>query len=437
MKIDLNELNNKPSPNQQTTKSKEDSWKNELFYNHFKKNVQDSNRDSYEKSNTKLVESLISNYEYYNIQTTNRIKENGQIEMSAVIETGVRNLTYAQSDKIHVNVLEGYTYRAKVDVSSHKVYLEYHNDEGEIKAYVADVPSIAKNTENPMEQLALASWNEVLEKNRQELGFTQYKAPILAGMTIPGKYVNGCFISELTTYEDTIYFGKFGDACGMADIFGGSWSDYYSMDESEPHPESVSIKLFTGRTVVVDINRSSQISQLQGVLSQAEYAQLTDALEDEVGSIRMPQEKWDKLLKWTDEAIEAFKKQTQEKIEVQEKELLEQKRLEKNVPYGHLANEDGVIIYNGVVFNCDEETNSICLGDMSNPTEVLTIPLSEGGCLKVNRDNYGDLVNAILMFSPEDRNRIMRAIAQDKKVQEIRKQIEDEKAHAVQNTNHL
>ncbi len=64
---------------------------------------------------------------------------------------------------------------------------------------------------------------------------------------------------------------------------------------------------------------------------------------------------------------------------------------------------------------------------MSDLRNVLTIPLSGGGCLKVNRDNLGDLSQAITMFSPEDINLIMRAIADDKKVQEMQNTIEEEK----------
>jgi hypothetical protein len=61
----------------------------------------------------------------------------------------------------------------------------------------------------------------------------------------------------------------------------------------------------------------------------------------------------------------------------------------------------------------------------NNPTNVLSIPLSKGGCLKVNRDNLGDLAKAIGMFSPEDINLIMRAIAQDTKIKEMQKEIDD------------
>ncbi len=106
---------------------------------------------------------------------------------------------------------------------------------------------------------------------------------------------------------------------------------------------------------------------------------------------------------------------------------IKQLRQESAVPYGYLA-VDGVINYNGVCFVCDAETNSICLGDMTDKENVLTITLSGGGHLKVNRNNIGDLSKAAGMFSPEDLNLIMRAIAQDAKIQSMKKEIEDTEA---------
>lgn len=106
------------------------------------------------------------------------------------------------------------------------------------------------------------------------------------------------------------------------------------------------------------------------------------------------------------------------------KNPLENIRQTAKVPYGYLA-KDGAITYNGVTFVCDERTNSICLGDMSDKKKVLNIPLSGGGHLKVNRDNLGDLAKAIGMFSPEDVNLILRAIAQDTKVQSMQQELED------------
>lgn len=99
-------------------------------------------------------------------------------------------------------------------------------------------------------------------------------------------------------------------------------------------------------------------------------------------------------------------------------------RQTSKVPYGYLA-KDGVITYNGVTFVCDVRTNSICLGDMTDKKKVLNIPLSGGGHLKVNRDNIGDLAKAIGMFSPEDVNLILRAIAQDTKIQSMQQELED------------
>ena len=99
--------------------------------------------------------------------------------------------------------------------------------------------------------------------------------------------------------------------------------------------------------------------------------------------------------------------------------------VDNGVPYNYLA-KDGIIDYNGVVFVCDEEHKAICLGDMSDKSKCLTIPLSGGGSLIVNRDNLDSLAKAIGMFSPEDVNLIMRAIAEDAKIQQMKQQIDDE-----------
>lgn len=105
--------------------------------------------------------------------------------------------------------------------------------------------------------------------------------------------------------------------------------------------------------------------------------------------------------------------------------LIDRLNGKKKAPYSELA-KDGIIEYNGVTFVCDDERQRICLGDVSNPKDCLNIPLSGGGSLVVNRDNLGDLANAIGMFSPEDINRIMRAITTDNKEQEMENEIDDD-----------
>lgn len=168
---------------------------------------------------------------------------------------------------------------------------------------------------------------------------------------------------------------------------------------------------------------------------------------------------WNQMLESVDSYLEAVKEEQKVRFakrdeEKEEKQLL-QKRLaaEKaikqqeessvnvkeiltvrtggstDVPYGYLA-KDGIIEYKGAVFVCDVEHHAICLGDMTNPADVLTIPLTEGGCLKVNRENIGELSKAISMFSPADVRRIMVAIAQDAKCRQMQEEM-DETVHSI------
>ncbi|MBR5565605.1 MAG: hypothetical protein IKW08_05495 [Roseburia sp.] len=158
---------------------------------------------------------------------------------------------------------------------------------------------------------------------------------------------------------------------------------------------------------------------------------------------------WKKMLEGLDDYLDEVKEEQKirfEKMdeEQQEKELLQKRLMQKemmteanikevlvartggtlDVPYGYLA-KNGVIEYNGVIFVCDEIHNAICLGDMTDESKVLNIPLSEGGCLKVNRDNLNDLAKAISMFSPEDIKRIMEAIATDAKCQQMQQEMDE------------
>ena len=66
------------------------------------------------------------------------------------------------------------------------------------------------------------------------------------------------------------------------------------------------------------------------------------------------------------------------------------------------------------------------MGDVTNSKDCITVGLEKGGSLVFNRNNIDDLVRAIDMFSPEDINRIMRAIAEDAKIRQVKMQIEDE-----------
>ncbi len=100
-------------------------------------------------------------------------------------------------------------------------------------------------------------------------------------------------------------------------------------------------------------------------------------------------------------------------------------------PYQALA-KDGVIEYKGVTFVCDFLRNQITLGDVSNKKDCIIVALSEGGSLVVNRDNLSDLSKAIGMFSAEDVNRIMRAIALDNKIHQMQQELEEEENKVIE-----
>ena len=202
---------------------------------------------------------------------------------------------------------------------------------------------------------------------------------------------------------------------------------------------------YTGNTSVSNSSQSKNVDYMELIANYKKeiYEKVkNNETEEEIatGGASYTQSKWRKLMESVDEQIEDIKEQQEERAE-QQKEKAEAKRTyeavsagkkptleishkNSNVPYGELA-QNGVITYNGVTFVCDERTNSICLGDMSDKSKVLNIALSGGGCLKVNRDNIGDLSACVGMFSPEDLNLIMRAIAQDTKAQEMQLEKED------------
>ncbi len=110
--------------------------------------------------------------------------------------------------------------------------------------------------------------------------------------------------------------------------------------------------------------------------------------------------------------------------EIYKKIVLE--KTESKAPYSQLADENGLIHYNGVTYVCNYKKNELCLGDVSDPEKIITIPLSGGGCLKVNRENLDDLSSSIGMFSPEDIKRILHAISTDKKSKNKQMEIEQE-----------
>lgn len=165
------------------------------------------------------------------------------------------------------------------------------------------------------------------------------------------------------------------------------------------------------------------------ILQRAENGEIQPAIA--IGGNAFTDGAWNKLIERIDANVEDVKKEQEERFARIDKEQAEKAALKKleeqesKAPYSYLA-KDGIIAYNGVVFVCDEEHRAICLGDMTKAEDVITIPLTEGGCLKVNRNNLSELSQAISMFSPSDIRRILVAIQQDAKCEQMKLQLEED-----------
>ncbi|MCI8327131.1 MAG: hypothetical protein HFI37_05070 [Lachnospiraceae bacterium] len=92
------------------------------------------------------------------IHTSMLLHESGRIKLSAVIECSARNIRYAQSDHVKVYMEDGYVLKAQVEASEHKVYIEKKMDNGEVIGYEVDPLKLSSDTEDPIEQMALESW---------------------------------------------------------------------------------------------------------------------------------------------------------------------------------------------------------------------------------------------------------------------------------------
>ena len=198
-------------------------------------------------------------------------------------------------------------------------------------------------------------------------------------------------------------------------------------------------------SAIKNMSRSELLSSISARKNEiAEKLQKGETQESfEIGGSSFTNGEWDKLISKVDSQIDEIKEEQKLRKEKQEEQ---QEAYEVAVsrtnsmfqklngvykqacPYEYLA-KDGVIEYNGIVFACDTENNAISLGDVSDKSKVITVRLSGGGTLYVNRENIGDLSQAMGIFSPEDVNCILRALADDAKIQKTEEEIEEAGAH--------
>ena len=371
------------------------------FYESLAENINNRNENTQNNAAVAITATIAAQpYAYRNVISAENY-ENEIAGINSITGCEVRQLNYQDSDYVKAFPEQGYSLVAKVDYEDRSIYIERRAEDGSVSGYEVALDKIADNTTNPIEQTALEAWGKVeLEKNVAVIDDNQY------------------------TFQDD---NKQVDE-KIAPIQNASQSD-------------------------TNKNETGEETDAEEELTWEEaLAQFYDFIQDRIkngdekymiGNSEFSQKEWEKFLESLDKQIDDIVEETKEHAEkvknqyidadkiaglnrTQIAELALQSRNDEyaGVPYGYLA-KGGVIEYKGVVFVCDKEHKAIHLGDTSNMKNCIRIPLSKGGCLIVNRANLGDLARAIGMFSPEDVNLILRAIAEDAKVQQMKKEIDD------------
>ena len=92
-------------------------------------------------------------------------------QLQGAREVEVRRIPYSACDKVEINVLEGYTLKAKLEKGEGgrkeqpgSVYVEMKEDSGFVKAFLFDAEAVSKNSRSAVERIA---YEEVMEQGRQ------------------------------------------------------------------------------------------------------------------------------------------------------------------------------------------------------------------------------------------------------------------------------
>ncbi|MBD5444993.1 MAG: hypothetical protein HDR29_05515 [Lachnospiraceae bacterium] len=360
------------------------------FYESLSENINDMNGNSQKSAVAPKSSVPTKPYAYRNVPSVESY-DSDIVNVSSVTGCEVRQITYSDSDYVKVFAKQGYTLMMQVDMDNRSVYVERRMEDGSVSGYEVEFDKIADDTDNPIELAALEAWGKTLLEKK------------VAGTSGESKEEAISIEEALKQFyefiQDRIKNGPPKYAIGNSE---------FSQDEWEKLLASIDEQL-------EDIKE-----EVEDRVEKIEAMQLRAELEKE-------KEEENKAPTNSKQYISADEVAGLDSTQLVEKALLRGREEYEGVPYGYLA-KNGVIEYNGVTFVCDKEHKAIHLGDTSDKNKCITIPLSKGGCLIVNRDSLGGLARAIGMFSPEDVNLIMRAIAEDAKIQQMKQQIDEDES---------
>ncbi|MBD5519900.1 MAG: hypothetical protein HDR03_01505 [Lachnospiraceae bacterium] len=360
------------------------------FYESLSDNINDMNGSSQKSAAAPKTSVPTKPYAYRNVPSVGNY-DNEVVNVSSVTGCEVRQITYNESNYVKVFVQEGYSFMAQVDMDNRSIYIERKTEDGSVSGYKVELDKIADDTQNPIELAALEAWGKtLLEKKVAETSGESEEEALSIDEALRQFYD---FI------QDRIKNGSPKYAIGNSE---------FSQDEWEKLLASIDEQLDDAREEVEDRIERMEAMQLRAELEKE---------KEEQNEARTNSKQY----------ISADEVAGLDSTQLVEKALLRGRDDMEGVPYGYLA-KNGVIEYKGVTFVCDKEHNAIHLGDTSDKNKCIRIPLSKGGCLIVNRDSLDGLARAIGMFSPEDVNLIMRAIAEDAKVQQMKQQIDEDES---------
>lgn len=380
----------------------------ESAYDKFSKNLskkaeqKSDEMENHKESRTEGLSVTQVDYRSGKVASELAVQQSGRVQISSVTECSVRHITYEESDHVKVCITEGYSLKAQVDMTAHSVYIEQKMEDGTLRGYEVNPLKAAEDTEDAIEQMALESW-EITRKLLQGEGNYSNAAPSETKEDTEDMTLDEALMKFYDFVEDRIKNGPPKIRIGASEFSVEEWERLLKKVDGDINAMKEELRERIRK------EKEKELLQRASSDTQEETVAVTES-----GSVTVS----GSVTETEDESAIGGAAPRGSSF------LARLNRVQK-APYSYLADENGCINYNGVIFICDDKKKQICLGDVSNPKDVLTIPLSKGGCLKVNRDNLGDLAKAIDMFSPEDIERIMRAIAQDTKAQQMQLEIDE------------
>lgn len=386
--------------------------------------------DMYTKEADKRQTSVQTENRSGRIATELFVQGAGRHSMAAVMECSVRHIALEESDRTRAYPAEGYMLKVQVDLNSHTVYVEQKNDDGTCRAYDVNPFLVSEHTKSPITQIAMEAWIAAQKAENGEEDTEEAKGTEETDSEGTGEEPDtarlSAFEQRLLEFKEYVR-ERLKDGPPKIPIGGAEFTE----EEWEKLIRKIDRDIDAYKEELRERIRKRKEAEAVQKTADRVTDTVQKAAEAVSGKVQASgstsdQKESDGLILSENEALEGIENKAP-----RGSSLFARLSGEKKAPYSYLADASGTIVYKGVTFQCDDEKGQICLGDMSNPKNVINIPLTKGGCLRVNRDNIGDLAKAISMFSAEDIGRIMRAIAQDKKAQEVEWELEASKGGGV------